>query len=359
MDIAHIITTVSRGGAELQLLLLAEEQLNQGHAVTVFPLKESLDLEKDFRSLGVNIDLSIHKKRFLRQRSILKRILKSRKIDVLHAHLPRAELLIASLPHKNKFCSRHFGGKFFPGRNVYLSRMLSRYATRDMKAVIAISESVELMLRKKKEVKLSARIVVVQYGFSSSRFKQKAERNAQFLIGENSEKRTFTCFARLSPEKNLIFLLRAWSEVHKKRPHWDLKIFGTGSQYDEVVTECRRLRLNSQEIFRGHTGNVEFELARSSAVIFPSQFEGFGMVLLEAMSVGVPIIASDIPICREVLGSDGAAVFFSLGQPAFLSKVLLEMDLLIKANFQEFQARRLVLYDIRSTAKKIEKVYLS
>jgi glycosyltransferase involved in cell wall biosynthesis len=359
MRIAHLITTISRGGAELQLLLLAQEQVKRGHLVTVFPLKGSLDLAERLRSVGVSVDLTLHDRGIVVQIILANMRLKHTDFDVVHTHLPQAELIAASTWHKNVICSRHYGGRFFPRGSSSISRILSNYATRNVRTVIAISETVGAMLQREGEISRNRRVVVVNYGFSNSRFDPADTASLIHSTDSNTlHSQVFSCFARLSPEKNLIFLLRAWASVLKEEPSWSLKIFGEGSQFFDLTQECDKLNLDSKEILAGRTENVKFEMSRSSALILPSQFEGFGMVLLEAMSVGIPIVASDIPICREVLGSDGAGIFFPIEDPNSLSEVLLHLKDHVSANFKEEQRKRLEKYDIKLTVDKVEQIYL-
>lgn len=96
--ICHYITTISRGGAENQLLLLVENQIKSGNQVTVVPLKGNLDLYANFIELGAKVEKKLLDKKFILQ--IIKMfITNNRKFDVHHAHLPQAELLLSFSPH--------------------------------------------------------------------------------------------------------------------------------------------------------------------------------------------------------------------------------------------------------------------
>ena len=67
MRICHIITTISKGGAENHLTMLAKAQQELGHEVTIFPLKGPLELAEDLSANRVNVDTSLHGKNFVSQ----------------------------------------------------------------------------------------------------------------------------------------------------------------------------------------------------------------------------------------------------------------------------------------------------
>ncbi len=94
-------------------------------------------------------------------------------------------------------------------------------------------------------------------------------------------------------QKGFDLLLQAWAEVEKECPEWTLAIYGIGERkpYEKLASELslKRCELN------GSTQDIESEYLKSSIFVFSSRFEGFGMVLVEAMSCGLPVISYDCP----------------------------------------------------------------
>ncbi len=98
---------------------------------------------------------------------------------------------------------------------------------------------------------------------------------------------------RYVPEKGFDLLIEAWSLVEKKHPDWILQIFGDG---DRKSLENIILKNNLHNCYLKHsTTDIESEFTNSSINILSSRFEGFGMVIVEAMACGVPTIAFDCP----------------------------------------------------------------
>lgn len=96
---------------------------------------------------------------------------------------------------------------------------------------------------------------------------------------------------RLSVEKNYISLVRAWKQVHAKHPDWTMNIWGDGELKDVIKKEIKDCNVEDSFILHGRTDNVKAEYLKNSAYVMTSLFEGFPMVLLEAASMGLPMIS--------------------------------------------------------------------
>jgi hypothetical protein len=113
-------------------------------------------------------------------------------------------------------------------------------------------------------------------------------------------------------------LLAAFGMYRARNPQSELKLVLTGApspRRDELMEAARRMGLADWVSFPGHLPEPEFAglLAGSTAMIFPSLFEGFGMPVLEAMAAGVPVLASNLTSIPEIAG--GAALLFDPRRP--------------------------------------------
>lgn len=119
---------------------------------------------------------------------------------------------------------------------------------------------------------------------------------------------------RYSNEKGYDLLLRIWSIVEKECVDWQLDIYGMGDptpyvkMVDDLSIDQRRCHLKSSLV------NVESEYINSSIFVHPSRSEGFGLVIVEAMACGLPVVSFDCENGPRSIISDGVDGFLV---PAF------------------------------------------
>lgn len=121
-------------------------------------------------------------------------------------------------------------------------------------------------------------------------------------IGLNEK--LFGHVGRFSKEKNHVFLLKIFAELKKNNNNAKLMLVGDGSEMDLIKDIVRKMGLESSVIFTGRQQNIADYMSAMDVFIFPSLFEGLGLVLLEAQINGLPCIASDT-VPKEVTVSDG------------------------------------------------------
>jgi glycosyltransferase involved in cell wall biosynthesis len=116
---------------------------------------------------------------------------------------------------------------------------------------------------------------------------------------------------RLTPQKGFDLLISAFAQVAAKHPEWQLHIFGHGAGHDELAAQIRDLGVGDNVMLKGFTHNLPEEIGKASIYALSSRFEGFPMVLLEAMKCGLPPVAFDCPTGpRDLIdhGNDGLIV---------------------------------------------------
>ena len=106
-------------------------------------------------------------------------------------------------------------------------------------------------------------------------------------------------------QKGFDLLLQAWSIVEKHCKNWELTIYGQGNRepYELLIDELNIDRKRCH--ICGPTNDIKKEYLDSSVFAFSSRFEGFGMVLVEAMSCGLPVVSFDCPCGPKDIVSDG------------------------------------------------------
>ena len=131
--------------------------------------------------------------------------------------------------------------------------------------------------------------------------------SANRVIHPRNRRKSVLFIGTNAPRKNIIGFLEAMREYQDRYGDVaeinivsDLDAFGAGDNYREVIRSLRicNLRLHSRLPIQELNGLYE----ESGVLVFPTLQEGFGLPPLEAQSVGLPVVASDIPIMHEVLG---------------------------------------------------------
>ncbi len=100
---------------------------------------------------------------------------------------------------------------------------------------------------------------------------------------------------RLVPQKAFDRLIEAYAPLADARPDWRLDIYGTGATKPKLKRMIDALGVGSNVALRGYSRDIPSVFSQSSIYALSSRFEGFPMVLLEAMSVGLPMVAYDCP----------------------------------------------------------------
>lgn len=141
--------------------------------------------------------------------------------------------------------------------------------------------------------------------------------------GKNS-KRLITV-GRLNYQKGYDLLLKALPKVFEQAPDWHLDIFGDGEDLNMLLKLREQLKLTNFVNFRGYIDNIEDEYAKSSFFVMSSRFEGFPMVLLEAMACGLPIVSFKCPEGPGTLLQNGGGLLVPPENTDLLSESILKL----------------------------------
>lgn len=111
----------------------------------------------------------------------------------------------------------------------------------------------------------------------------------------NLNNKTIIAIGRLTYQKGFDRLINAWSIIANKYSDWKLIIYGDGIEKDKLQKEIADYNIEKQTYIKPATKNTEDIYLNSSLLIMTSRYEGFGMVLIEALSYGIPVISFDFP----------------------------------------------------------------
>ncbi|MBI1975908.1 MAG: glycosyltransferase family 4 protein [Candidatus Omnitrophica bacterium] len=138
---------------------------------------------------------------------------------------------------------------------------------------------------------------------------------------------TVLTVCRMYPRKNLGLLLRAWKRIREKEPTARLRIVGTGQKYQRWLRLSKELQLGESARFLGDKTREELAEEYKNCDIFclPSRQEGFGIVFLEAMAAGKPIVAARAAAVPEVVRERKEGLLVSPDVPKALEDALLRL----------------------------------
>jgi glycosyltransferase involved in cell wall biosynthesis len=128
----------------------------------------------------------------------------------------------------------------------------------------------------------------------------------------DGHQKRFLAVGRFSPKhKGFDLLIQAFALFVHINQEWTLDIVGDGPEKDQLTQMITENGLESRIHLHPFTNEIQTYYSSASIYVLSSRWEGMPLVLVEAMSHGLPIIASDIPTCQEVLGDFG--LFFKNG----------------------------------------------
>lgn len=317
MRVVHIIKATRISGAERHLLILLkalrERDVDAQLLMLVEPDNMMADMVAEAEALQIPIKrVVIRRDVDLATARTVRRHLRNIKPDIVHTHLIHGDvygMLGAKLAGvRDIVMSRHNDDAF---RRKVPVRWLNRWLWRQVKAGIAISESIE-RFAVKVEGAPSKKIHVVKYGIEHEP-KSPAELDAAraalreelrydagaLLVG-------LAC--RLVEQKGVSYALRAFAHIAHRHPDTYLIIAGDGERRRSLEALAGQLRVADRVRFTGWRSDLDRILSGLDVFMMPSLWEGFGLVLLEAMRYRLPIIASNVGAIPEVVADGESGV---------------------------------------------------
>ena len=180
-------------------------------------------------------------------------------------------------------------------------------------------------------------------------------------ISPLTEKRV-VAIARYSHEKGIDLLLKAWSIVEKQISDWRLDVFGDGDRvpYEQLIDDLKINRKFCQ--LHGRTNDVEKEYCNSSIFVLSSRFEGFGMVLLEAMACGLPVVSFDCPWGpRSIITDGGDGILVENGNVEALASSLSKLmsDEILRHSMSKAGLKNVQRFSVDNIAEQWRSVFES
>lgn len=201
------------------------------------------------------------------------------------------------------------------------------------------------------------KIVVIPNGVDLKRFSQcendiKLEGDPRILY-----------VGRLSNAKGVDILIRALAKVRTELPNVRLHLVGSlkGAPAYSYQVLARKLRVEENVVFHEWASpeNVPNYYKATDICVFPSRFEGFGIVVLEAMASGVPVITSNIDSFQEILSDGLTGLLFKSGDPRSLAEVILRLcgDAALRRKLSQAASQAVKTYSWENIAERYISLY--
>ena len=125
----------------------------------------------------------------------------------------------------------------------------------------------------------------------------------------NVQSKTILSVGNLIKVKGFDLAIEAAKLVFAKHPDWCWRIYGDGSEADNLIQRVKDLSLENNIKFMGRTNDLTSAYANAAIYVLPSRSEGFGLVLIEAQSYHLPAIAFDVPFGPKNIINDNVNGF--------------------------------------------------
>ena len=320
LAIALMIETGGPGGAEHLLLRLAESLRSRGHEVCpVCPDNRQPWLADSFRARG--FDPAFVSPRRAVDPGVVRdivRIARRRRVDVIHSHefdMAVHGTFAARLLRCPHVITMH-GGRYYAAR--WARRLALRWAARWSDAIVGVSASVVADLERTLRLpRGTARLVHNGVSFEPGRRERvRAE------LGLRPDEKLIVAIGSLYPVKGHIVLLRALADIDARATPWHLAIAGRGGEERGLRDFGAEHGMAERVHLLGYRSDVSDVLAAADIYAMPSLSEGLPLSLLEAMSAGKAIVASDTGGIPEAVANGRDALLVPPGDHAALAAAL-------------------------------------
>lgn len=312
LRIAFVVNQLALGGAERQAVDVGKGLAARGHRCTFFSFYGRRLLEAELNDSGIELVPLDAGRTYWRGVPRLARELREGRVDVVHSYMSiassfcRIAARLASVP---MVTVQQAQGDHHP----FCVRLADRLTLNLSDAVICSSRAVQQTLQRRTPWGLRSPPSFVVYNtVDVDRLEtQRGERahiRQELGIGERDV--VFTYVGRYVAEKAQVVLIDAFPTILDVEPCARLVLVGWGPLREQLEARACTLGVRDRVVFAIERSDAPAVVAASDVVLFPSRSEGFGIALVEAMALGVPVAATRIAPLTEIVrdGVDGLLV---------------------------------------------------
>lgn len=364
LNIVHMFNYLGHAGTEISVYNTINEIKEKANIIIIYSKDgpgRKLFEEIDIPLLQMEMDKTFDIKAAIN----LKKICVENSVDVVHTHFLREHsiaVLSKCLGNKVKIInSRHM---FFENKKsvIYLNKLLSFKTDK----IIAVSKSVEEKLIK--EGIPREKISYIPNGIDLDKWKSPPKENVREMYNIDKDAIVITSVARFRWEKGHKFFIdsiRTYFELMEKEKVNKKVVFllvGDGALFESIKEYADELGINEHLIFTGFKDNVMDFLKASDCFICHSQYEAFGISLLEAMACKLPVISTDSGGTKEIIEDKlNNGILVPYGDSEKLAEEMLKLtkddelrNRMGKNGYDSIVSK----YDLKYLAEETLKIYL-
>jgi glycosyltransferase involved in cell wall biosynthesis len=351
MNIALVINNLCTGGAERLVIDLANSLSKKNCNLKIITLEDKIEFNLD---LNPNIKISSLSCSRFSPKVIFKLYNEIKDYDIIHVHLFPSLYWVALLNiilKKSIFMTEHNSTN--RRRNISIFKFLDKFIYKQYTNIISISKEVEKNLLTHLKEKKSEKYKIIYNGIDIEKFSMANKLEKRIV---DNDYPVLCMIASFTDQKDQDTIVRALELVNKKV---NMIFIGDGYRKEHVVKMTRKLNTKHEYFFLGVRNDVPQILKEVDIMIHSTKWEGFGLVAVEAMASGLPIIYSDVPGLKEVMGNVGFP--FPVGNEVELARIIeevLENDN-IKKKQREIGKMRANKFSIDRMACEYYELYLS
>ncbi|MCK1998548.1 glycosyltransferase [Psychrobacillus psychrodurans] len=358
MRILHIIPHLDSGGAEKMLVDIVEEMKKLDLSIEVLVLSDKDDIYSEkIRSLDIPVHFSpvnivYHPLQFFIVRKFLKK-----NFDIVHTHLYAPQLyaaLVQRFINVNTSFITTEHNTHNRRREAKIFKLLDNWMYKKYTKIIAISEGTKIELNNYLSNTYD-KTLIVSNGIRLEHYINAVPLKRESLITNYLENdKWIIMVAAMRDQKDHETLIRASKLLP---PNYHILLVGEGERFSKVKEYAKKYEDNKIH-FLGRRLDVPSILKTCDIFVLSSKWEGFGLVAVEAMAAGLPLIVTNVPGLREVV--DGVGRFFEVGDEEELAKQILNTanETIDESKISNIRKEKFHLYSIENTVSNYLDVYL-
>jgi len=370
-NILYVIDNIEFGGGERVFSQIIRGLNKERFSVFVASNPGGI-FEKKLMEVGIKIDpLDMTRRYNIGTISQLKKIIKTKNVQIVHSQGGRADFFariaarIANVPIIISSMAMLVEGYDVSILRKGLYVLIDRWTERWVNKFIVLSEALRRSLIERHKIP-PEKIVKIYNGIEIEEYNPdlKEVRNKKLevkrVLGLKNDVPVIGAIGRLVWQKGFEYLIRAAPEVLKKCPEARFLIVGEGPLRNKLILTSEKLNVADRITFTGFRSDIKEILASIDVLAMPSLLEGLPMVLLEAMAMAKPIVATRIDGITEVLENDKMALLVPAKNPHALAEAIVGiLNDKAKANFFGQNAREAMKekFSVKKMVEQIELVY--